>query len=773
MDLTPQRLFGLILLLAMLLPGDVMARDATSALVVSPHGPYMTLQEALAHARDGDTVAVHGGIYAGPVVVNKRLRLIGYDWPVVDGGGQGTVVKLTAPGIVLRGFVIRNSGSSLDAENAGVAVEAPATTVEHNRLAETLFGIYVRQAPQSVIRGNVIHSKDLPLPRRGDPIRVWYSNGVRIEDNRVERGRDVVLWYSQNLTVHGNVVRQGRYGLHFMYCDDAHIEANLLSSNSVGAFLMYSRRLHLRHNTIAHNRGPSGYGVGLKDMDDAVIEENLFLDNRVGAFVDNSPREIDSTSQFRGNVFAYNTMGLSLLPAVRRNWFTRNSFLDNYEQVHVAGGGQLHANVWTVDGQGNYWSDYVGYDGDGDGRGDVPYRAERLFEALLDRYPALQLFIYSPAVQAIDFAARAFPFVKPQPKLTDTAPLMAPVAPAGLPASPVPSSWPLAGAAMGLLALVTVLVLFPLLASHQRATPLEQPVSGGIPMIAVHNLAKRFGSVVAVEPVSFTVHAGKAVALWGPNGAGKTTVLRCLLGLLPCQGMIRLAGYDVHLQGKAARRLVGFVPQELNFHDDLSVQETMRFYSRLKKTPAAGIDTLLERLTLAAHARKPVRSLSGGMKQRLALAVALLADPPLLVLDEPTANLDAQARQAFLALLSELKATGKTLIFSSHRLDEVVALADRVLMLDQGRLLADRSPDALQHTAGMSGRPPILRLYVPGEWIEPALATLTEHGFTASRNGHGVRVQVAPGEKAVPIQVLGQASIPVHDFELEPRHKEG
>jgi nitrous oxidase accessory protein len=760
---------GLVMILScVVLSPAGMAQD--QHLQVSARGPYTTVGAAVAQAKDGATIHVYGGRYTGPLVVDKRLTLVGHDWPVIDGNGQGTVVKLQAPGIVLSGFVIRNSGSSLDAENSGIAVEAPQAVIAHNRLEETLFGIYLRQASASVIRGNVIHGKDLSLPRRGDAIRVWYSNEVQIEDNRVERGRDVVLWYSKNLTLRGNVVRDGRYGMHFMYCDDAHIELNRLMHNSVGAFLMYSRRLRLRHNLIAYNRGPSGYGVGLKDMDDALIEANVFVDNRVGAYIDNSPREIDSTGQFRGNVFAYNTMGLSLLPSVRRNWFVGNSFVDNQEQVNVGGGGRLRDNVWTEDTQGNYWSDYVGYDANGDGIGDVPYRAERLFEDLLDRYPALRLFVYSPAVQAIEFAARALPFVKPQPKLIDTSPRMAPHLPAGLPALPRPDRQPLLGVSLGLLLVTAALTYFPRLASRKRVAGPTLPASGDIPMIAVQDLTKRFGTVVAVEHVSFVIQPGEAVAFWGPNGAGKTTILRCLLGLLPYDGTIQLAGYDVTLQGKAARRLVGFVPQELHFHDELTVEETMRFYSGLKKMPPTTMAALLERLELTAHAQKPVRHLSGGLKQRLALAVALLADPPCLVLDEPTANLDTQAREAFLHLLRELKRGGKTLLFSSHRQEEVLALSDRVLLLAQGRLVADATPAALRQRTEWQTT---LRLQVPPACLEPALTTLAEHGFLVSRNGQSVRVRVAPGEKGAPLHVLMRANIPVRDFGLEHDNGEG
>ncbi len=112
-----------------------------------------------------------------------------------------------------------------------------------------------------------------------------------IEDNVVDKGRDVVLWYSERLMVRNNMISNGRYGLHFMYCDDATIEYNRLLNNSVGTFLMYSRRLTHAQQYHCQQPRPSGYGVGLKDMDDAVIEDNLFLDNRVGAHLDRSPRK--------------------------------------------------------------------------------------------------------------------------------------------------------------------------------------------------------------------------------------------------------------------------------------------------------------------------------------------------------------------------------------------------------------------------------------------------------------------------------------------------
>jgi len=286
-----------------------------------------------------------------------------------------------------------------------------------------------------------------------------------------------------------------------------------------------------------------------------------------------------------------------------------------------------------------------------------------------------------------------------------------------------------------------------------------------INMIAVNNLTKRFGRFTALEDLSFTVGAGEAVALWGANGAGKTTAVRCLLNLFPFEGQITIKGLDVRRQSVEVRRLIGFVPQELSFHDDMSVAETLIFYARLKKVPD-GYDfgPLLEQVHLTPHFKKRVGELSGGLKQRLALAVALLSDPPILVLDEPTASLDIRAREEFLLLLRLLKGQGKTMIFSSHHLDEITALADRVLLLEGGRLVVDSPPDQLERRLGWETT---LHIYLPEGGIDPALQTLEGLGMPVSRNGRGVRVHVAPGTKGKVLRALEQAGIEVDDFSVE------
>lgn len=284
-------------------------------------------------------------------------------------------------------------------------------------------------------------------------------------------------------------------------------------------------------------------------------------------------------------------------------------------------------------------------------------------------------------------------------------------------------------------------------------------------MISVSQLTKTFGRLTAVDRLSFGVQAGEVVALWGANGAGKTTALRCLLHLIPFSGQIHVHGLDVCRQGRAVRQQVGFVPQTLSFHDDLTAAETLTFYARLKRLPAGSdLSPLLDQLALAPHLAQRVQNLSGGLKQRLALALALLADPPILILDEPTANLDIRAREDFLLQLQRLKQQGKTVVFSSHRLEEVTALADRVLLLESGRLVIDAPPRELERRLGWETT---LHLYLPPQMIAPALDTLAAGGLAVSRNGRGVRVQVAPGQKAESLRLLHEAGITVEDFAME------
>lgn len=282
-------------------------------------------------------------------------------------------------------------------------------------------------------------------------------------------------------------------------------------------------------------------------------------------------------------------------------------------------------------------------------------------------------------------------------------------------------------------------------------------------MITVENLSKRFGRFHALRHLSFTVEPGDALALWGDNGAGKTTAIRCVLGLLRSKGRITVAGHDVRRQGKAARRAIGYVPQELALYDDLRLPEALHFFARLKRADRARTPRVLAEVGLEAHRRKRIGELSGGMKQRMALAIALLADPPLLVLDELTSNLDAAAQSGFMSLLRDLRESGKTILFTSHHLREVETLASRVLALEAGRTAFECQPTDLAERLGARC---LLRVYVEEHRIDQALKALRADGFQVTRNGSGLHVEVPASRKGAPMDALWRAQIDIVNFDL-------
>jgi lipooligosaccharide transport system ATP-binding protein len=219
-------------------------------------------------------------------------------------------------------------------------------------------------------------------------------------------------------------------------------------------------------------------------------------------------------------------------------------------------------------------------------------------------------------------------------------------------------------------------------------------------MLKVESLHKRYGAQDVVRGVSFEVRAGECFGLLGPNGAGKTTTLRCCLGLIsPDAGRIRLAGLEVPLHAREARARVGVVPQFDNLDPDFTVAENLvvfgRYFGLSKRHCASRVPKLLEFAGLSEKAGAKIEALSGGMKRRLTLARALINDPQVLFLDEPTTGLDPQARHLVWDRLKTLLNEGRTIILTTHFMDEAQRLCNRVAIMDQGALITESSPHAL------------------------------------------------------------------------------
>jgi lipooligosaccharide transport system ATP-binding protein len=222
-------------------------------------------------------------------------------------------------------------------------------------------------------------------------------------------------------------------------------------------------------------------------------------------------------------------------------------------------------------------------------------------------------------------------------------------------------------------------------------------------ILRVRDLSKRYGTVEVVRGLSFTIRRGECFALLGPNGAGKTTTLRCCLGLIdPDGGSIDLLGQPVPEAAREARIRVGVVPQMDNLDPDFTVRENLVIYGRYFRLRHGVLDERIPRLLdfagLAGKAHTSIRTLSGGMKRRLTLARALINDPELLILDEPTTGLDPQARHLIWDGLRQLLKQGKTILLTTHFMDEAERLATRLAVIDHGTMIACDTPHALLDT---------------------------------------------------------------------------
>jgi ABC-2 type transport system ATP-binding protein len=225
------------------------------------------------------------------------------------------------------------------------------------------------------------------------------------------------------------------------------------------------------------------------------------------------------------------------------------------------------------------------------------------------------------------------------------------------------------------------------------------------PIISVDNLSKSYGRIYAVRGISFEISPGEFFGLLGPNGAGKTTTFSMLTGLIePSGGKIGIGGMDLHSQPMEAKRKMGIVPQSFAFYPTLDALENLTFFGRIYGLSGAHLKARITRvLSLVAlkdRARQRVGTYSNGMKRRLNIAIGLLHDPEILILDEPTIGIDTQSRNAILQSLGDLNKAGITVLYTTHYIEEAEQLCQRVAILDQGEIIAMDTPANLVHSLG-------------------------------------------------------------------------
>lgn len=286
------------------------------------------------------------------------------------------------------------------------------------------------------------------------------------------------------------------------------------------------------------------------------------------------------------------------------------------------------------------------------------------------------------------------------------------------------------------------------------------------PIIRLEGFAKRYGETTVVKPLDLEIVRGESFAFLGPNGGGKTTVLRALVGLhAPTEGRIFIDGEDLNRAPEKAKRLISYVPQRVTMPGQLTAREILSLFAHLRRVAAGRVDEVLAIFGLDDDADRPSVEFSGGMLQRLGLAVAMLDEVAILVLDEPALNLDPLGIAALHELLAELREKGTTIVFSSHIVHSAVQLADRVGILVAGGLANLQDVPAFMATVTKETR---VRVVLGSPAEEVVAAAEAAGASSCAHNGSQLSFAALPGRRLEVIEAIQSAGGVVEEFHTEP-----
>jgi len=383
--------------------------------------PGQDVQAVINQAAAGDVVELERGFYDQNLRIDKPMTLRGLNRPTLSGGQRGDTIRVTATDVVIEGLIVRDSGTELLYQHAGIYLQPGAhrAVVRDCVLVYNLFGLWIEKVNDVRIENNRITGlRDFNSSQRGNGIQLYNTKGARITGNDVSFVRDALyVDVSHHAEFRGNKLHHSRYGSHYMNSYYNLWEDNDSYYNRGGLALM-----EVRDQVVRNNRtwGNSDHGIMLRTLQDSVVENNIVAGNNRGFFI----YDVEFAT-LRGNLVVDNHVGVHLSAGSTRNKVEGNDFIGNREQVRYVG---AKDEMWggKQAGQGNHWSNYLGWDRDGNGVGDLPYEANDLVDRLQYRHPIVKLLLGSPAIQALRLLSQQFPVLR-VPSVVDQHPAMVPL----------------------------------------------------------------------------------------------------------------------------------------------------------------------------------------------------------------------------------------------------------------------------------------------------------------------------------------------------------
>ncbi|PKD42767.1 nitrous oxide reductase family maturation protein NosD [Rhodohalobacter barkolensis] len=385
----------------------LLAQPGLAQIVVSPDGEIKSIKQAVEMAEPGAHILVEPGTYMeSDIGIDKPLTLEGIDYPLIDGNSEGFIFVIAADSVTIKGFNIKRTGRSYVRDYAAIMIEGVKDfIIEDNRLEDVFFGIYLAETEGGVVRNNRVEAFDTREASSGNGIHLWSVKNPKIIDNEVMGMRDgIYLEFVDNAEIYGNTSNENnRYGLHYMFSDGGRYYDNIFRRNGAGVAVMYSDNVDMMNNLFEHNWGTAAYGLLLKDINYSKIEGNRFYRNTVAIYSEGT-----NEVHIHGNDIELNGWAVNIKSNSARNQFTENNFIENSFDVRTDS--PRNNNEF----EGNYWSQYEGYDLDRDGIGDVPYRPVSLFSMVITKQPESLILLRSMFIKLLDTAERIAPVLTPK-----------------------------------------------------------------------------------------------------------------------------------------------------------------------------------------------------------------------------------------------------------------------------------------------------------------------------------------------------------------------